>query len=180
MTINEFQNHTDMYPDFTLYEAACKEYEKKNPDGSPAWDSQAQFCNAYKFNEDGLAERIMHSANERVESWISDNVRLKSELEPLADQCEKLRAENNRLEDENENLRNEIVALSDRVDELMDEVGELPAATLEATEPEITIQSIRAAIQKAYQDAAHDDCKGDEILHMVWGFEYLMQRLGAE
>jgi len=175
MTIGEFQNHTDMYPDFTLYEAACKEYEKKNPDGSPAWDSQAQFCNAYKFNEDGLAERIMHSANERVESWINDNVRLKSELEPLVDQCEKLRAENNRLEDENENLRNEIAALSDRVDELMDEISELPTAT-----PKITIQSIRTAIQQAYQDAAHDDCKGDEILHMVWGFEYLLQRLGVE
>jgi cell division protein FtsB len=128
MTIGEFQNHTDMYPDFTLYEAACKEYEKKNPDGSPAWDSQAQFCNAYKFNEDGLAERIMHSANERVESWISDNVRLKSELEPLADRCEKLVAENSHLEDENENLRNEIAALSDRVDELNDEISELPVS----------------------------------------------------
>lgn len=50
----------------------------------------------------------------------------------------------------------------------------------EITEPEITIQSIRAAIQQAYQDAAHDDCTGDQILHMVWGFEYLLQRLGVE
>jgi regulator of replication initiation timing len=170
MTIGEFQNHTDMYPDFTLYEAACKEYEKKNPDGSPAWDSQAQFCNAYKFNEDGLAERIMQSANERVESWISDNVRLKSELEPLADRCEKLVAENSHLEDENENLRNEIAALSDRVDELSDEVGELPTAPMEN-------DWLRAAMQMALHDAACDDCKGDEILHMIWGFDYLLQEL---
>ena len=179
MTIGEFQNHTDMYPDFTLYEAACKEYEKKNPDGSPAWDSQAQFCNAYKFNEDGLAERIMHSANERVESWISDNARLKSELEPLADQCEKLRAENNRLEDENENLRNEIGVLHDRVDELMDEVGELPTATLEQVQHD-DVTLIKAKMMDSILEAAHVDCKGDEILHMVWGFDFLLPRLGAE
>ena len=92
----------------------------------------------------------------------------------------KLTAENNRLEDENENLRNEIAALSDRVDKLNSQIEELPTATLEVTEPEITIQSIRTAIQQAYQDAAHDDCTGDQILHMVWGFEYLLQRLGVE
>jgi predicted nuclease with TOPRIM domain len=98
----------------------------------------------------------------------------------LHQECERLRAENNRLEDENENLRTELSGLMKRVDELNSQIEELPTATLEATEPEITIQSIRAAIQQAYQDAAHDDCKGDQILHMVWGFEYLLQRLGVE
>ena len=98
----------------------------------------------------------------------------------LHQECEHLRAESNRLEDENENLRNEIAALSDRVDELSDEIGEPPTATLEVTEPEITIQSIRTAIQQAYQDAADADCTGDQILHMVRGFEYLLQRLGVE
>lgn len=179
MTIGEFQNHTDMYPDFTLYEAACKEYEKKNPDGSPAWDSQAQFCNAYKFNEDGLAERIMHSANERVESWISDNVRLKSELSPLADICEKLRAEKARLEDENENLLTEIRQLSNRVDELNKQITEFPTATLEQVQHDDATLS-KAKMMDSIFEAAHADCKGDEILHMVWGFEYLLQRLGAE
>ena len=172
-TIGEFQNHTDMYPDFTLYEAACKEYEKKNPDGSPAWDSQAQFCNAYKFNEDGLAERIMHSANERVESWISDNVRLKSELEPLADRCEKLVAENNRLEDENENLRNEIAALSDRVDELMDDVRDI-------TKKNVNTAVSKAKMMDSLMNAARDDCTGEEIMHMIWGFEYLLTEMGVK
>ena len=93
----------------------------------------------------------------------------------------KLTAENNRLEDENENLRNEIAALSDRVDELNDEIVELPAV-LETTDgfTEAEIERIRAGMQRALQDAACDDCKGDEILHMVWGFEYLLQRLGVE
>ena len=98
----------------------------------------------------------------------------------LHQECERLRAENNRLEDENENLRTELSGLMKRVDELTKQVTELPTATLEATEPEITIQSIRTAIQQAYHDAACDDCKGDQILHMVWGFEYLLQRLGVE
>ena len=98
----------------------------------------------------------------------------------LHQECERLRAENNRLKDENEKLRTELSWLMKRVDELNSQIEELPTATLEVTEPEITIQSIRTAIQQAYQDAAHDDCTGDQILHMVWGFEYLLQRLGVE
>lgn len=174
MLQSEFETHTDIFPDALLYDAAEHEYMTGD------WDSKAGFCHDFKFDVDGLAQKCQRIANER---WIKVNeeaCRLRSEITPLADQCEKLRAENNRLEDENENLRNEIAALSDRVDELNDEIGEPPTATLEVTEPEITIQSIRTAIQQAYQDAAHDDCTGDQILHMVWGFEYLLQRLGVE
>lgn len=156
----EFETLTGIYPDVLLYEAAEQEYNNGD------WASKAEFCDCFKADEDGIAQKCRNSANER---WLAEE-----EL------IGKLRAENNRLEDENENLRNEIAALSDRVDELNDEISELPTATLEVTEPEITIQSIRAAIQQTYQDAAHDDCKGDQILHMVWGFEYLLQRLGVE
>ena len=164
MTIGEFQNHTDMYPDFTLYEAACKEYEKKNPDGSPAWDSQAQFCNAYKFNEDGLAERIMHSANERVENWISDNVRLKSELSPLADECERLRTEKARLEDENENLLTEIRQLSKRVDELSKCINSG------------TFSSIRESMFNA-EGAMLAEFSREEVGTARIAFDYLIQEL---
>lgn len=156
----EFETLTGIYPDVLLYEAAEQEYNNGN------WASKAEFCDCFKADEDGIATKVQKAANER---WFG-----------MEEQVGKLRAENSRLEDENENLRNEIAALSDRVDELMDEVGEMPTATLEVAEPEITVQTIRAAIQQAYQDAAHDDCKGDQILHMVWGFEYLLQRLGVE
>lgn len=156
----EFETLTGIYPDVLLYEAAEHEYNTGD------FASKAEFCDCFKADEDGIAQKCRNAANEK---WLAEE-----EL------IGKLRAENSRLEDENENLRNEIAALSDRVDELSDEVGELPTATLEVAEPEITIQTIRAAIQQAYQDAAHDDCKGDQILHMVWGFEYLLQRLGAE
>lgn len=156
----EFETLTGIYPDVLLYEAAEQEYNNGD------WASKAEFCDCFKADEDGIAQKCRNAANEK---WLAEE-----EL------IGKLRAENNRLEGENENLRNEIGALHDRVDELSDEIGELPTATLEVTEPEITVQTIRAAVQQAYQDAAHDDCKGDQILHMVWGFEYLLQRLGVE
>jgi predicted nuclease with TOPRIM domain len=160
MLQSEFETLTDILPDVLLYEAAEHEYNTGD------FASKAEFCDCFKADEDGLATKCQRIANER---WFK-----------AEEHIGKLTAENNRLEDENENLRNEIAALSDRVDELSDEIGEPPTATLEVTEPEITIQSIRTAIQQAYQDAAHDDCTGDQILHMVWGFEYLLQRLGVE
>ncbi len=160
MLQSEFETLTGIYPDVLLYEAAEHEYNTGD------YASKAEFCDCFKADEDALAHKIQRVANER---WFKAEERIG-----------KLTAENNRLEDENENLRNEIAALSDRVDELSDEIGEPPTATLEVAEPEITIQSIRTAIQQAYQDAANDDCTGDQILHMVWGFEYLLQRLGVE
>lgn len=167
MLQSEFETHTDIFPDALLYDAADHEYMTGD------WDSKAGFCHDFKFNVDGIAQKCQKIANER---WIKVNEevsRLRENVRPLTDRCEKLVAENARLEDENENLRAELSALTERVDKLGAMLGN-PAG------PEITIQSIRSAIQQAYQDAAHDDCKGDQILHMVWGFEYLMQRLGAE
>lgn len=160
MLQGEFETLTGIYLDVPAYEAVEHEYNTGD------YASKAEFCDCFKADEDALAHKIQTAANKR---WFG-----------LTDQRDRLIAENDRLQNENENLRNEIAALSDRVDELSDEVGELPTATLEVAEPEITVQTIRAAIQQAYQDAAHDDCKGDQILHMVWGFEYLLQRLGAE
>lgn len=160
MLQSEFETLTGIYLDAPAYEAAEHEYNTGD------YASKAEFCECLKADEDGLAHKIQTAANKRY-FWLEE-------------QRNRLIAENDKLQNENENLRNEIAALSDRVDELSDEVGELPTATLEVTEPEITVQTIRAAIQQAYQDAAHDDCKGDQILHMVWGFEYLLQRLGVE
>jgi predicted RNase H-like nuclease (RuvC/YqgF family) len=160
MLQTEFETLTDIFPDTILYEVIEHEYNEGD------WHDKAEFCDCFKADEDGLATKCQRIANER---WFK-----------AEEHIGKLTAENNRLEDENENLRNEIAALSDRVDKLNSQIEELPTATLEVTEPEITIQSIRAAIQQAYQDAAHDDCTGDQILHMVWGFEYLLQRLGVE
>lgn len=60
MLLSEFQNHTDIFPDAILYECIEQEYN------SGPWDSKAQFCAAYKFNEDGIAGKIQRAANERL------------------------------------------------------------------------------------------------------------------
>lgn len=108
MSQGDFQTHTGIFPDVLLYEAAEHEYNEGD------WASKAEFCDCFKANEDGIAQKCQAAANAR---WFA--------AEELIG---KLRAENNRLEDENENLRNEIAALSDRVDELMDEINELPVS----------------------------------------------------
>ena len=166
MQIGESELHTGFFPDSILFDKMNAEYERKDLDGKNIWDSIPQFCNAYKFNEDGIAQEIQEAAN--------------AEIRELRARAERLQNENARLSEINEDQLTELLSLSERVDTLTKRVEKLPTATLEVTEPEITIQTIRAAIQQAYQDAAHDDCKGDQILHMVWGFEYLLQRLGAE
>lgn len=166
MQIGESELHTGFFPDSLLFDKMNAEYERKDLDGKNIWDSIPQFCNAYKFNEDGIAQEIQEAAN--------------AEIRELRARAERLQNENARLSEINDDQLTELLSLSERVDTLTKQVEKLPTATLEVTEPEITIQSIRAAIQQAYQDAAHDDCKGDQILHMVWGFEYLLQRLGVE
>lgn len=160
MLQSEFETLTGIYLDAPAYEAAEHEYNTGN------WASKAEFCECYKADEDHLAMKIQTAANNR---WFG-----------LEDQRTRLMADVEKLQKENEELTIEIMKLGEHVDELQKQVSELPTATLEVTEPEITIQSIRIAIQQSYHDAACDDCKGDQILHMVWGFDYLMRRLGAE
>jgi len=65
----------------------------------------------------------------------------------------------------NEKLRRELDDLTKRVNALRGGVGE---------------KDIRAAMQQAYHAAACDDCHADTILHMVWGFDYLLRALGVE
>ena len=65
----------------------------------------------------------------------------------------------------NEKLLRERNDLTERVNALQGGVGE---------------KDIRAAMQVAYHAAACDDCQADTILHMVWGFEYLLGALGVE
>ena len=160
MLQGEFETLTGIYLDAPAYEAVEHEYNTGD------YASKAEFCDCFKADEDALAHKIQTAANER---WFG-----------LTDQRDRLIAVNDSLQKENENLSIEIMKLGEHVDELQKQVSELPTATLEVTEPEITIQSIRIAIQQSYHDAACDDCKGDQILHMVWGFEYLLRRLGVE
>ena len=166
MLQSEFETHTDIFPDVLLYDAAEHEYMTGD------WDSKAGFCHDFKFDVDGLAQKCQRIANER---WIKVNEevsRLRSEINPLADRCEKLVAENARLEDENENLRTEIADMAKTVDNLIQQIAELKPQGF-------TPEQIRIAIQQSFCNAAHDDNCADMILHMVWGFDYLLENLGV-
>lgn len=65
----------------------------------------------------------------------------------------------------NEKLLRELNDLTKRVNALQGGVGE---------------KDIRAAMQVALHAAACDDNKADMILHMVWGFSYLLDALGVK
>lgn len=159
MLQGEFETLTGIFPDVLLYEAAEQEYNNGD------WASKAEFCDCFKADEDGIAQKCRNAANDR---WLAE--------EELTG---KLRADNNRLEDENENLRNEIGALHDRVDELIDEIGELPTATLEVTEPEITVQTLCTAICKAETMMLAEFSRKDVGTAHI-GFDYLLRALGVE
>lgn len=60
MLLSEFENHTDIFPDAITYEEIEREYMNER------WESKAQFCAAYKFNEGCLAEKIQRAANARL------------------------------------------------------------------------------------------------------------------
>ena len=97
----------------------------------------------------------------------------KADEDGIATRCQKIANErwlkmeeqNGELIEANENLRRELFELSKRVNALKGGIGE---------------KDIRAAMQQAYHAAACDDCQADTILHMVWGFEYLLGALGVE
>ena len=97
----------------------------------------------------------------------------KADEDGIAHKCQKIANErwfwmeeqNGELITANEKLRRELDALTKRVNALQGGVGE---------------KDIRAAMQQAYHAAACDDCRADTILHMVWGFDYLLRALGVE
>ena len=174
MQIEDFENQTGIFPDALIFEAAKHELNNAEID----WGSLAGFYHDFKFNTDGLAKKCQIRANER---WIKVNeevCRLRSEIKPLADQCEKLRAENNRLEDINENLTTELLQLSEQVDNLKKQVEELPTATLEVTEPEITVQALHTAICKAETLMLGEFSRRDVGTAHI-GFDYLLMALGV-
>lgn len=108
--------------------------------------------------------------NEEFQTQVG---KMHHELTQLREENMRLRDENNRLEDEKENLRNEITDMAKTVDNLIQQIAELKPQGF-------TPEQIRIAIQQSFCNAAHDDNCADMILHMVWGFDYLLENLGVE
>ena len=154
MLQSEFEALTVIYPDVLLYEAAEHEYNTGD------FASKAEFCDCFKADEDGIAQKCRNAANEK---WIAEE-----EL------IGKLRAENSRLEGENENLSIEIMKLGEHVDELQKKIDAMP----EQGVPKRIM--MLATMMQALIAAAMDDNKADTILHQVWAYQYLLDELHEE
>lgn len=165
MQISESELHTGFFPDSILFDKMNAEYERKDLDGKNIWDSIPQFCNAYKFNEDGIAQEIQEAAN--------------AEIRELRARAERLQNENARLSEINEDQLTELLNLSERVDTLTKQVEKMPTATLEVTEPEITVQTLSTAICKAETMMLAEFSRKDVGTAHV-GFDYLLRALGVE
>ena len=144
MLLSEFETLTDIYPDVNLYRAIEHEYNEGD------WESKAQFCNAYKFNEGELANRVQAIANQRL---IDTEEQHKRAVTDAANRVRELCAENAKLEARIEELEQmETAQLTDLTD-------------LEAT----MLQSLR--------DMADDEFQRDEIGTALIGYDYLLKRL---
>ena len=175
MNIKDFENQTGIYPDALIFEAAKHELETAEFE----WGSMTGFYHDFKFNTDGIAQKCQKIANER---WIKANEeisRLRSSVKPLTDKCERLTAENGTLKEENESLFTELSELMKRVEVLNKQVEKLPTATLEVTEPEITVQTLSTAIYKAETMMLAEFSRKDVGTAHI-GFDYLLRALGVE
>ena len=164
MQISESELHTGFFPDSILFDKMNTEYERKDIEGKNIWDSIPQFCNAYKFNEDGIAQEIQEAAN--------------AEIRELRARAERLQNENARMEDVNENLLAEVLRLTKRVDMLTKQVEEMPTATLETTEND-ALARMKADMFNSLLEAAHEGHNGKTVLHMIFGFDFLLAQIAC-
>ena len=156
MLQTEFETLTGIFPDAILYEVIEREYNRQI-DGRDFWDNKHDFCNAYKFNEDGLASRLQAAANEAI--WRKEEAHRKA-MQESAERIESLARE---LHDRKAYCEMLEKKLCDRQQE--------PGAVLEETAPDIKSQMLDALL-----DAEHDDHTAETILHMLRGFDYLLDR----
>lgn len=153
MKPTEFETHTGVYPDRVLYDVIEREYERQDENGRDIWPDKHTFCNAYKFNEDGLAERIQAAANEAI--WQMEE-RHRKALNESGERVRKLYEQNARLEAE-------VEALHAKLEE---------AEAVPRLDP-ITIR--KAQRYQTLADMATDEATAEEVLHAVWAFICLAQ-----
>ena len=162
MTPKEFEDLTGIYPDRILYGVAEREYERRDENGHDVWDDKAQFCHAYKFNEDGLAERIQAAANEAI--WQMEE-RHRKALNESGERVRKLYEQNAQLEAEVEALHAKLEAATEHEQDLRAKLDTALAALLV---DRVTIR--RARHYAAIVDMVCDDATAEEVLHAVYAY----------
>ena len=90
MLISEFENLTGIYPSTNQYSVIEEFYNESKLD-------KHEFCEKYKFNADGLAERIQEEANE-LEAEKAQQAYF--EVRELKADLDKMRMDRNRLKDQ--------------------------------------------------------------------------------
>ncbi len=120
MLLSEFENHTGFKPDSILYSVIEKEYNARTEDGNDLWTNKAQFCHAYKFDEDGLAGKCQRLANEAI--WKKDEEYRKAQMESanritgLYNECEHYKAEYQNAHDINAELMQRVEELEHEIE----------------------------------------------------------------
>ena len=151
MLLTEFENLTGIYPDVNLYRVIEHEYNEGD------WHDKAEFCTAYKFNEDGLATRMQAAANQS-----------------LIDMEEQHRRDMNTAQRREERLREENAKLTDRIEELEHKCQDF--TTLETAQP-TDLTDLEATMLQALRDMAEDEFQRDEIGTALIGYDFLLKRL---
>lgn len=151
MLITEFETLTGIYPDVNLYRVIEHEYTEGD------WHDKAEFCTAYKFNEDGLATRLQAAANQR-----------------LIDMEEQHRRDMNTAQRREERLREENAKLTARIEELEHKCQDF--TTLETAQL-TDLTDLEATMLQAARDMAEDEFQRDEIGTALIGYDYLLKRL---
>lgn len=162
MLPTEFETQTGIYPDRILYDVIEREYERQDEDGRDIWPDKHTFCNAYKFNEDGLAERIQAAANEAV--WQMEE-RHRRALNESGERVRKLYEQNARLEAEVEALHAKLEEAAEHEQDIRAKLDKALAALLV---DRVTIRGARH--YAAIVDMVCDDATAEEVLHAVYAY----------
>lgn len=147
MLLTEFENLTGIYPDVNLYRVIEHEYNEGD------WHDKAEFCNAYKFNEDGLATRLQAAANQRLIDMEEAHSR-------AVNTAQRLRGENAKL--------------TAHIEELECKCQDF--TTLETAQL-TDLTDLEATMLQALRDMAYDEFQRDEIGTALIGYDYLLKRL---
>ena len=168
MLQTEFETLTGIFPDAILYEVIEREYNRQI-DGRDFWDNKHDFCNAYKFNEDGLASRLQAAANEAI--WRKEEAHRKA-LNESGERVRKLYEQNARLEAEVEALHAEVEALHAKLEEAAEHEQNL-RAKLDTALSALLVDRVtirRARHYAAIVDMVCDDATAEELLHAVYAY----------
>lgn len=158
----EFETLTGIYPDATLYSAIEREYTRQTEDGHDVWPDKYVFCESYKDNTDGLAEKIQKAADDGIWRKAENNIKVLEKngaiIQKLVEEKHALEASLKEAEAENACLEEDCVSMNRAMQEMK-------VTGIEA----VMLESLLYAL-----DGGSDEIT---IYKMLTGFKYLLDRM---